>query len=87
MRIPKDAFFIRNKFNSDDIVQGILGDCWFLSALSSLAQTLNSNSKTIVKRNLLERVIQQEENLNHSKSTAGIYRFQLEFIKKRTEVC
>ena len=50
------------------------GDCWFLSALSSLAQSLPEDCPLKVKQTAVERVIQREANSTEEAKNAGVYR-------------
>ena len=51
-----------------------IGDCWFLSALSSLAQSLPEDCPLKVKQTAVERVIQREANSTEEAKNAGVYR-------------
>jgi len=76
MRVPDDGHFINDGLDATDIAQGGLGDCWFLSALSSLAQPLPDDCPLKVKQVAVERVIQRETNSTDEAKAAGVYRFK-----------
>lgn len=71
-----DGHFINEGLDAGDIAQGGLGDCWFLSALSSLAQPLPEESPLKIKEVAINRVIQTEFNCSDEAKDRGIYRFK-----------
>ena len=58
-----DPKFIVNSINPDNIYQGELGDCWFLSAVSDIVQN----------KEYCERIIPHDQSF--SDDYAGIFRF------------
>lgn len=65
-RIPDDAKFIVNGIDTFDVSQGRLGNCWFLSSISALAQ----------KTKFIKRVLMPQYNNQPEAMAAGIYRFR-----------
>lgn len=53
-----------------------MGDCWFLSALSSLAQPLPEDSPLKIKEVAINRVLQTEHNKTDEARSTGCYRFK-----------
>ncbi len=53
-----------------------MGDCWFLSALSSLAQPLPDESPLKIKEVAINRVIQTDYNKSEEAQSTGLYRFK-----------
>ena len=76
MRLPKDSHFITDGLEAADVVQGHVADCWFMAALSSLAQKLPKDSPLRVKQVAVERVIQRDANSTEMAKAAGVYRFK-----------
>ena len=58
--------FVVDGFSPFDIIQGTTGDCWFMSAISALAE----------KRPLVDRVINTTTNSSAAAQEGGIYKFQ-----------
>ena len=76
MRLPENAHYINDGLDAADIVQGNVADCWFMAALSSLAQKLPNDSPLRVKQTAIERVIQRDANSTETAKAAGVYRFK-----------
>ena len=76
MRLPKDSHFITDGLEAADVVQGHVADCWFMAALSSLAQKLPKDSPLRVKQVAVERAIQRDANSTEMAKAAGVYRFK-----------
>lgn len=57
-------------------MKGGLADCWFLSALSSLAQPLPANNPLKIKKVALNQVLQTKHNSTDETKLTGLYRFR-----------
>ena len=77
--MPTDAHFINDGLAAADINQAGFGSCWFLAALSSLAQKLPQHSSLRLKEVAVQRVIQKEFNLSEQARQAGVFRFKVSF--------
>ena len=56
--------------------QGEIGDCWFMSSLSTLAQKSNGESALKLKEKFIRHVIQPEANCSVKAKKSGLYRFK-----------
>ena len=63
--IASEPKFIVDSINPDDIFQGELGDCWFLSAVSVVVQN----------KEYCDRIIPQDQSFDKI-DYAGIFRFR-----------
>ena len=76
MRLPEKSHFIKDGVDIADINQGHLANCWFLAALSSLAQKLPKDCPLKVKQVAIDRATQREANSTDEAKAAGVYRFK-----------
>jgi len=65
-KLVNEAAFIKDGIDAFDISQGRIGNCWFLSSISALAQ----------KRKLIKRVLMPQYNNQPEAGEGGIYRFR-----------
>ena len=55
-----------------------MGDCWFLSALSSLAR-VPGDAHYKVKKHTIDKVVQKHFNCSEGARNAGVFRFKVIF--------
>lgn len=58
------------------IFKGEIGDCWFMSSLSTLAQKSKGESALKLKEKFIRYVIQPEANCSVKAKKSGLYRFK-----------
>ncbi len=68
----KDAVFVEGKIEPGDIQQGNIGDCYFLSAISSLAENPNN----------IYSIFEGQDELNKQ----GIYKLMVNYCGEPTEL-
>ena len=68
------CFVSPDGFTANDISQGSIGDCWFISALASLVGP-KIDEKPKIKDTTIQRLLQPEFNASEVAKVKGIYKF------------